>query len=197
MDRIERLAGRLANDVSRLALSGDSQENQEEFLETATLVNELTDELAASRSGAARNEPRFRLWEAWEPRADASSRVVLLVEAVPEDREELSGMLLRLGCDVLEAPDGAEALRLCSEHPGPIQLLLTSVFTPDLSGRELAEHAALLRPDLSVIYMSGYADDEIVFRGILGPGVAALTKPVSEEALAEKLAETPLVAFVE
>jgi len=91
--------------------------------------------------------------------------------------------LQELGYAVLEAESGAQALALCAQHDGAIDLLLADILMPDMSGREVAERASMLKPEMGVIYMSGYAEDEIMFYGILGPGVAALQKPVTTEAL--------------
>jgi CheY-like chemotaxis protein len=173
MDKLERLAGRVAQEFNRLA-SG----NPEEILETATLVSELTEELAST----------CRLPEACErPRSELEGGTALLVDSRPEDREAVRPMLEASGYEVLEAACGADAFSLCASHDGPIRLMLTDMLMRDMSGRELAERASSLRPEMSVIYMSGYAGDEVMSCGILGPGVAALEKPVTAEALAQKL----------
>jgi CheY-like chemotaxis protein len=185
MDRLEELAGRLAHGFS--ALYGESPED---VLATATLVAELTDELASWRQGP---EPAGPLAVR---DTSAGSRTALVAGAGPEDRGMARERLQELGYAVLEAESGAQALALCAQHDGAIDLLLADILMPDMSGREVAERASMLKPEMGVIYMSGYAEDEIMFYGILGPGVAALQKPVTTEALARKLAELAEAQYV-
>jgi DNA-binding NtrC family response regulator len=97
-------------------------------------------------------------------------------------------MLDSMGFTVLEAASGEEALRLCTCHAGPIEVMLTDLVMHPMSGRELAERTASLRPEVSVVYMSGYMDADVVYWGMLGPGVATLEKPVTAEALGRALA---------
>ena len=96
-------------------------------------------------------------------------------------------MLERQGYTVLEAPDGEAGLRLAQRHRGVIHLLLTDVVMPRVGGRELAEQLARLRPDVKVLYASGYTDDSVVRHGILESGTAYLQKPFSPESLARKV----------
>ena len=96
-------------------------------------------------------------------------------------------VLERHGYAVLEAPDGEAAVRLAQRHRGPIHLLLTDVVMPRVSGRELAEQLARVRPDTRVLYASGYTDDSVVRHGILESGTAYLQKPFSPESLARKV----------
>jgi CheY-like chemotaxis protein len=88
---------------------------------------------------------------------------------------------------VLEAGDGAEALRVATQHPGPIHLLLTDVVMPGLGGRLLAERLSALHPASMVLYVSGYPDDAVVQRGIREGEVHFLQKPFSPSVLAKKV----------
>src|SRR5262249_5185109 len=88
---------------------------------------------------------------------------------------------------VLSAPHSEQALSLCARHPGPIQLLLTDVVLPRMSGRELAEDLTRSRPEMKVLYMSGYTDDAVVRHGVLVDGVAFLTKPFRTEDVLRKV----------
>ncbi len=181
MDRLERLAGRLAHGVSQWA-SGYS-ESHDDILETATLVSQLTDELASARRRTAAGR------SGQSSSSTVENRTALVVDARPESRRAIHSMLRAMGYAVLEAGTGEEALQFCSRHSGPVHIMLTDLVMHEMSGRELAEHAASLRPEMRVVYMSGYTDAEIVYRGMLGPGVATLQKPVTAGALETKLAE--------
>ncbi|HQU14080.1 MAG TPA: response regulator, partial [Thermodesulfobacteriota bacterium] len=100
-------------------------------------------------------------------------------------REILSGN----GYKVLEAGNGREALLLSEAHRGEIHLLLTDVAMPKMSGRELTERIRLQRPDLRILYMSGYTDDVILRQGVIEDGIPFLQKPFTPEALARKVRE--------
>jgi CheY-like chemotaxis protein len=91
---------------------------------------------------------------------------------------------------VLEARHGAEAVEVANRHAGPIHLLVTDVVMPQMSGRELAERMGPLRPNLSVLYMSGYTDDAIIRHGVLGADTAFLQKPFTPVALVQRVRET-------
>jgi CheY-like chemotaxis protein len=93
------------------------------------------------------------------------------------------------GYNVLEARHGVEALEISDRHQGPIHLMVTDVVMPQMSGRELAQRLQPLRPDMKVLYMSGYTDDAIVRHGVLGAGMAFLSKPFTPDALALKVRE--------
>ncbi|MCH7987450.1 MAG: response regulator, partial [Acidobacteria bacterium] len=90
---------------------------------------------------------------------------------------------------VLEAQDGAEALQVCEEHRAPIHLLLTDVVMPGMSGRELAVRLVGARPEMKVVYVSGYTDDAIVQHGVREEGTVFLQKPFSLDALARTVRE--------
>lgn len=90
--------------------------------------------------------------------------------------------------EVLAAASGTEALRMLEQHPA-VDLLFTDVVMPgSLDGRQLAEAAQRLLPDLPVLFTSGYTEDAIVHQGRLGPGMALLTKPYRLPELAASLA---------
>ncbi len=115
------------------------------------------------------------------------TETVLVVEDAASVRMVTRQVLERYGYAVLEAPNGETALRLAAKHHGPIHLLLTDVVMPGLSGRQLAEQLAHLRPDMKVLYASGYADHAIVHHGILESGIAYLQKPFTPETLGRRV----------
>ena len=125
-----------------------------------------------------------------EPRnLPRGSETILLVED-EQSLRELNGQLMRtLGYTVIEAAYGPQALELASAHAEKIDLLLTDVVMPGMSGRELAERLSLSRPETKVLYMSGYTDNMIVHHGVLQPGIAFLQKPFTRDILAGKLRE--------
>src|SRR6266852_3858298 len=98
-------------------------------------------------------------------------------------------ILQEKGYTVLECSKGDEALAISEHHQGPIHLMITDVVMPMMSGRELAERLAPLRPDMRVLYMSGYSDDAIVHYGVLEPGIAFLQKPFTGDTLIRKAQE--------
>ena len=118
------------------------------------------------------------------------TETILLVEDEDGVRELARDILRSSGYTVLEARNGAEGLLLGERHQGPLDLLLTDVVMPRMSGRELAERMASLRPDLSVMYMSGYTDDAVIRHGVLGADTAFLQKPFTPAALVQRVRET-------
>ncbi len=117
------------------------------------------------------------------------SETILLVEDEEAVRTIVSKILQNRGYTVLEAHHGNEALQICEHHEGPIHLMVTDVVMPQLSGRELAERLMLLRPEIRVLFMSGYPDNALVHHGVLGAGTAFLQKPFSLNALECKVRE--------
>jgi CheY-like chemotaxis protein len=91
------------------------------------------------------------------------------------------------GYTTLSAANGDEAVKICGEYAGEIQLLLTDVVMPNMSGRVLSQKIAILRPSIMVLYMSGYTDDAIVHHGVLDPGTPFLGKPFTAADLAHKV----------
>jgi two-component system cell cycle sensor histidine kinase/response regulator CckA len=117
------------------------------------------------------------------------SETVLLVEDEEQVRALTRTILERYGYHVLEAQSGGDALLLCEQHKTMIHLLLTDVVMRRMSGRTLAARLAYLRPEMKVLYMSGYTDDAIVRHGLLNSDVAFLQKPVTPASLTRKLRE--------
>lgn len=115
---------------------------------------------------------------------------ILVVEDDEGVRSYAVECLKEQGFTVLEAQDAPSALPILEREEQRIDLLLTDVIMPGPSGRELADRARLLRPDLKVLFMSGYPRDAIVHDGKLDAGVALLAKPFTFRALSEKLLET-------
>ena len=121
--------------------------------------------------------------------AAPGSETVLLVED-EESLRTLAGEILRAsGYRVLDAPNGAAALALASAVDAPIHVLLTDVVMPGMSGPELAERLRTVRPDLAVLYMSGYSDDALGRHGVLAPGTLLVQKPFTAERLTRHLRE--------
>ena len=112
---------------------------------------------------------------------------ILLVEDEDSLRRFARLALEKNGYTVLESAHAADALRLCEQHPDPIQLLVTDVVMPGLSGRQLAERLLSQRPKLRVLYMSGYTDDEIVRHGVLYFDTPFLQKPFTATSLTQKV----------
>jgi signal transduction histidine kinase/CheY-like chemotaxis protein len=111
---------------------------------------------------------------------------VLVVEDEKGIRALMRKILRKQGYNVLEASRGEEALRISAEHKEPIDLLLTDVVMPQMSGRELADQLKKARPSMKVLFVSGYSDDDLVQYGPLPSGSAFLQKPFSLAALLEK-----------
>jgi two-component system cell cycle sensor histidine kinase/response regulator CckA len=117
------------------------------------------------------------------------TETVLLVEDEEEVRALARDFLRSTGYTVLDARHGGEALLACERHAGPIQLMVTDVVMPQMSGRELAERLASLRPKMKVLYMSGYTDNAVLRHGVLDANTTFLQKPFMLDALAWKVRE--------
>ena len=116
------------------------------------------------------------------------SETVLLVEDDELVRDLANRLLKQLGYRVLVAVNGEDALRVAREHDGEkIHLLLADIVMPQMGGKELADQFKILRPDVKVLYTSGYADDAIVHHGALDPGTHFLQKPFSLKTLSHKV----------
>ena len=120
---------------------------------------------------------------------------ILLVEDEENLRRLARQSLENQGYRVIDAPDGATAIQISQAHKGPIHLLLTDVIMPGMNGRELANKVAPTRPEMRVLYMSGYTENHIGHNGTLDEGITLLQKPFSLPALKAKVREmldTPL-----
>lgn len=115
------------------------------------------------------------------------TETILLVEDEDAVRALSRYILQACGYTVLEAGDGEEALRVCGDHAGEIHLIVTDVVLPSLNGRVLAERLAAKRPNVKVLYMSGYTDDAIIRHGVLQAETMFLQKPFTPSALAGKV----------
>jgi CheY-like chemotaxis protein len=124
-----------------------------------------------------------------EPAAEVprGTETILLVEDAEMVRNLTREVLENCGYDVIEASNGKRALSICKNRTEPIDLLLTDVVMPEMSGRELADRLVGLHPEMQVLYMSGYTQDAIVHRGTLDEGTNFIQKPFSPDALARKV----------
>jgi len=136
--------------------------------------------------------------EAGSPRrgADAAGQeAILLVEDEDSLRLVATRILTSAGYTVLAATNGVEALEVAERHDGPIDLVLTDVVMPRMSGRQLVERLAAVRPAFRVLFMSGYSEDAIVHHGALAPGARMIGKPFNAaeltRAVREALDEAP------
>jgi PAS domain S-box-containing protein len=119
----------------------------------------------------------------------SGSGTILLVEDEDSLRELSHRLLEGMGYKVIEAANGAEAIRIAGQCVDRIQLLVTDVVMPGMSGRELAELLVASHSQMKVLYVSGHTDDVIMHYAILKPGVAFLQKPFTRDGLAKKIQE--------
>jgi two-component system, cell cycle sensor histidine kinase and response regulator CckA len=116
------------------------------------------------------------------------TETVLVVEDDSSVRRAVARVLQNYDYRVIHADTPNKALELCGSSEG-VDVLITDVVMPEMSGRELAERAIALRPELRVLYVSGYTDNTILDRGALAPGIHFLQKPFTPEALGRKVRE--------
>ncbi|HEY3667706.1 MAG TPA: response regulator, partial [Polyangiaceae bacterium] len=121
------------------------------------------------------------------PIARGGNETVLLVEDESQVRRLVFEVLQARGYQVLSAKDGLEAVPLEENYTGRIDLLITDVVMPGMSGRELAQRVTSARPDTKVLFVSGYTDDAVLRHGVTTPGMAFLQKPFALEDLLQRV----------
>ena len=117
------------------------------------------------------------------------SETVLLVEDEAGVRTLARLVLEKEGYAIIEARNGCHALLLSQQHGGSIQLMATDVVMPDMTGPELAKQLTALRPDMKVLFLSGYTDDAIIHHGFIDDEMAFLQKPFTKSGLLRKVRE--------
>jgi PAS domain S-box-containing protein len=135
---------------------------------------------------AAEGEPRTYASRADEG-ASSGGETILLIEDEPLVRDLALEVLSSRSYRVLTAGDGEEALSIARAHPAEIHLTVTDVVLPVMSGKEVARRLRETRPGLKVLFMSGYAEEQVVHRGVVEEDVAFLAKPFTPAALTEKV----------
>ena len=125
------------------------------------------------------------------------TETILVVEDDPQVRKVTLRCLLAGGYRVLVASSGREALELAAQEPGPLHLLVTDVVMPGTNGREVADELRRRRPDLRVLFISGYTQDVIPRSGVLDSGIEFLTKPFTAALLLERVRKVLDVAWTE
>jgi DNA-binding NtrC family response regulator len=116
----------------------------------------------------------------------AETKTVLVVDDEPEIRKLVSAMLSRHGYKVLSADTGENAIRLFKSNPDTV-LLLTDVVAPGMSGPMIADQIAALKPNIKVLFMSGYDSTQVVQRYVVERGYSLLVKPFTMEQLERKV----------
>jgi PAS domain S-box-containing protein len=124
-----------------------------------------------------------------QPTDAGGCETILLVEDEESVRELVRLTLTARGYKVLEAENGEAGLRLAESCQQHIDILITDVVMPGIGGRELAKKLVAIRPDISVLYLSGYTEDTVIAQGAPGPKTAFLQKPFTLQNLAKKVRE--------
>ena len=115
------------------------------------------------------------------------NHTILIVDDNPSIRELIVETLKPLGYHCLQAASGKEAIEVFHKYKGEVHLLLTDVVMPYMNGRELAETIKKEKPDIKVIFMSGYTENIIAHHGMLEPGINYISKPITPAALSQKI----------
>ena len=114
---------------------------------------------------------------------------ILTIEDDAAIRRGIVDALTYAGYEVLEASDGVDALQLMDRHGGPLDLVLTDIIMPGLSGPALVERLLPATPEVKVLYITGYSEEAIRQHGLLPAGGALLEKPFTAHQLAERVHE--------
>ena len=115
------------------------------------------------------------------------SKTVLVVDDEPDVRKLVGAMVGQFGYNVITADSGEHALKMYKNHNAPIELLITDVVAPGMSGPMLADKLIALQPDLKVLYISGYDNTHVVQKYVVERGHALLAKPFTIEELQNKI----------
>jgi PAS domain S-box-containing protein len=132
-------------------------------------------------------EPPVRDGPEVAPRARVGHETILLVEDEPLVRSVTARSLRSAGYQVLVAENGPSAIQLAAHHAGALDLLITDVVMPGLSGPQVTAELRRLRPGLPALYLSGYAEDAIVHHGVVDPSIEFLPKPFTADALLDRV----------
>ena len=119
--------------------------------------------------------------------SDTGTKTILVVDDEPEVRKLVGAMVTQFGHHAITADSGEHALTLFKKHGAPIDLLVTDVVAPGMSGPMLADKLSSLQPDLKVLYISGYDSTHVVQKYVVEKGHALLTKPFTVKELEAKM----------
>ena len=134
-------------------------------------------------------EPELTVVEGDIPLTSFGTETVLVAEDESGVRDLLSRILTKQGYTVLLSVDGRDALRVAAEHPAQIHLLLSDVVMPHLNGSELAAELRVTRPDMKVLFLSGYTDDDVLRNGVTSATMAFMQKPFTVHQLLTRVRE--------
>lgn len=121
--------------------------------------------------------------------SDTSKKTVLLVEDQEMVQDLVTEILEDEGFKVISAYNGKEALDVCASYSGTIDLMITDVIMPEMNGKELASKIHETKPDLKILFMSGYTGEEMRTRGVLESGTNFIQKPFTPDSLIQKVLE--------
>ena len=123
-------------------------------------------------------------------------KTIMVVDDEPEIRKLVSAMVSQFGFNTLTADSGEHALKMYKNLNGPLEMLITDVIAPGMSGPMLADKLSALQPDLKVLYISGYDNTHVVQKYVVERGHVLLAKPFTMEELREKMSQMLTVAAV-
>lgn len=118
-----------------------------------------------------------------------TNKTILVVDDEPEIRKLVAAMASQPGYSVITADSGEHAMTLFKNHKGPVELLITDVVQPGMSGPMLADRLTALQPDLKVLYMSGYDNTLVVQKYVVEKGHTLLSKPFTADEFQSKVRE--------